>query len=356
MAEATPTSPDGIELPERAQELLKLLIERYISEGQPVGSRTLSRDSALDLSPATIRNVMADLEELGFLRSPHTSAGRVPTVRGYRLFVDSLLRVRPLDSQAVDDLRRQIDPNYSTTELMQSVSSMLSDFTNLAGVVMLPKHDLLTLRHVEFLPLSDKRILAILVINAQEVQNRIIYMQRDYSQSELQQAANFLNGKFIGLDIEQVRTALLQEMQADRESMNDLMATVIDIAEKTFDSSADEPQHDYVLDGQTNLMSVADLSNVEKLRQLFEAFNQKHDILELLDHCMNARGIQIFIGEEAGYDVLEECSVVTAPYSVDGNVMGVLGVIGPTRMAYDRVIPIVDVTAKLLASALNSRN
>ena len=355
MVETTKPNTSNVELNERAQNLLKILVERYIHDGQPVGSRTLSRDTAVDLSPATIRNVMADLEELGFLRSPHTSAGRVPTVMGYRFFVDTLLSVQPVNNTTVEDLKRRLELNTNTNELIQSVSSSLSNITHLAGLVMVPRRGVVTLRHVEFLALSDKRVLAILVVNEQEVQNRIIDVQRRYQQSELQQAANFLNEQFAGHNIQNVRSELLQQMRADRESMNDLMATVIEMADKTFDSAPEANDSDYILDGQTNLMGVAELSDIDKLRQLFEAFNQKRDLLHLLDQCMETNGVQIFIGEEAGYDVLEECSVVTAPYSVDGQVLGVLGVIGPTRMAYDRVIPIVDVTAKLLAAALNSR-
>ena len=221
---------------------------------------------------------------------------------------------------------------------------------------MLPRRNVLTLRHVEFLVLSEKRVLVILVINEQEVQNRIIHTQRNYSQTELQQAANLLNEHFVGHDLQHMREELLRQMEEDRASMNDIMTTAIEVANQIFEPKMDGTDNDYVLDGETNLMGVAELSDMEKLRQLFEAFNQKSDILHLLDQCMHAQGVQIFIGEESGYDVLDECSVVTAPYTVENRVLGVLGVIGPTRMAYDRVIPIVDVTAKLLASVLNSRN
>lgn len=346
----------GAILNERAQQLLTLLVKRYIDDGQPVGSRTLSRGAGMDLSPATIRNVMSDLEDLGFLRSPHTSAGRVPTVRGYRFFVDSLLRMQPLQEQEVNQLKSQLGPTHNTTDLMQTVSSMLSSITHLAGIVMLPRHQVMTLRHIEFVSLSENRVLAILVINEQEVQNRIIQVKRDFSASELQQAANFLNQEFAGKDIQTMRQTLLNEMQHVRASMDELMASAIEMAGQVFESDERQRDDDFVLDGETNLMGMDELSDVEKLRQLFEAFNQKHDLLHLLDQCMHAQGVQIFIGEESGYDVLDACSVVTAPYTVNDNVLGVLGVIGPTRMAYERVIPIVDMTAKLLASALNSRN
>lgn len=345
-------SPYSGFLNERTQHLLKVLVERYIQDGQPVGSRSLSRDSGLDLSPATVRNVMADLEEMGFLRAPHTSAGRVPTVKGYRFFVDSLLQVKPLSQQELNHLKQHFNTASSTTELVQSVSSMLSGFTKLAGVVMLPRRALFTLRHVEFLPLPERRVLVILVINDTEVQNRIIQVERDYTSEELQQAANYLNHEFVGKNLHEVRQRLLHDLQTTRKNMNELMQTVISVAGQVFVD--DEPEEDYVLDGQTNLMQQAELSDVEKLRQLFEAFNQKRGILHILDQCLSTNGVQIFIGEESGYDVLDACSVVSAPYSVEGKVLGVLGVIGPTRMAYERVIPIVDVSAKLLASALNS--
>ncbi len=341
-------------LNERAQHLLKVLVERHISDGQPVGSRTLSRDCGLELSPATIRNVMADLEDLGFVRSPHTSAGRVPTVRGYRVFVDSLLQIKKLNSLEIEQLQRAVDATQNTTELVQSVSTLLSGVTRLAGLVMLPRHNTQMLRHIEFLPLSRDRVLVILVLNEHEVHNRIIDVEREFSAADLQQASNLLNERFAGRDLLQIRNDLLNELQATRESMNVLMETALAMAGKGFEN--DEETEDYVLQGQTNLMNFAELADMEKLRQLFEAFSEKREILHLLDRCIDARGVQIFIGEESGYQALDECSIVTAPYTVEGRVLGVLGVIGPTRMAYERVIPIVDVTARLLSSALNSRS
>ncbi len=341
-------------LNERAQHLLKVLVERHISDGQPVGSRTLSRDCGLELSPATIRNVMADLEDLGFVRSPHTSAGRGPTVRGYRVFVDSLLQIKKLNSLEIEQLQRAVDATQNTTELVQSVSTLLSGVTRLAGLVMLPRHNTQMLRHIEFLPLSRDRVLVILVLNEHEVHNRIIDVEREFSAADLQQASNLLNERFAGRDLLQIRNDLLNELQATRESMNVLMETALAMAGKVFEN--DEETEDYVLQGQTNLMNFAELADMEKLRQLFEAFSEKREILHLLDRCIDARGVQIFIGEESGYQALDECSIVTAPYTVEGRVLGVLGVIGPTRMAYERVIPIVDVTARLLSSALNSRS
>ncbi|HRF63728.1 MAG TPA: heat-inducible transcriptional repressor HrcA [Candidatus Competibacter sp.] len=342
-------------LNERTQHLLKVLVERYIRDGQPVGSRTLARDAGLDLSPATIRNVMADLEDLGYLQSPHTSAGRVPTARGYRLFIDALLNVPPLDHREVEILRRRIDqPVQNSAELARTVSDLLSGVTRLAGIVMVPRRNVVTLRHVEFLPLSENRVLVVLVLNAQEVQNRIIQTRRPYSAVELNQAAQYLNGQFAGKGIQQVRETLLRDLRETRDNLDRLMQTVVEMAEQTFE--IDPVGEDYVVAGQTHLMQCADLSDLDTLRQLFEAFNHKSDLLHLFDQCLHADGVQIFIGEEAGSSVLQGCSVVTAPYTVEGQVLGVLGVIGPTRMAYDRVIPVVEVTARLLAAALNDQD
>ena len=343
-------------LNERAQHLLKALVERYIRDGEPVGSRTLSRGSGLELSAASIRNVMADLEELGFIASPHTSAGRVPTVKGYRFFVDTLLTVKPLAQQEVRLIRQQLDVEDAEPQaLLASASSLLSAVTRMAGVVTLPRRDHIAWRHIEFLPLSDNRVLAILVINEGEVQNRVLHLDRRYEAGALQQISNYLNAHFAGRDIQAVRTALLDELRRTRESMNELMLAAIHMAEKVAEGRDREQGRNYVMAGETNLMEWAELSDVEKLRRLFEAFNQRREILHLLDKCIAAEGVQIFIGEESGYRVLDECSVVTAPYKVGDEVVGVLGVIGPTRMAYERVIPLVDLTARLLGAALNPR-
>jgi heat-inducible transcriptional repressor len=295
---------------------------------------------------------MADLEEMGFVCSPHTSAGRIPTVRGYRLFVDSLLQVKPLNHDEEQHLRRQFIPKYDDQRLLEQTSNLLSDVTHLASMVMLPRRDCKALRHVEFLSLSKKRVLVVLVFNEQDVENRIIHTSRTYSAAELQSAANYLNEAFAGKDIKTVRDDLLRDLRETRENMDKMMQTVIEMADKAFESEENVP-YDFVMAGQTNLMDVADLCNVEKLRDLFVAFNEKRDILHLLDQAIKAQSLRIFIGEESGYEVLCDCSVITSPYIVKGAVIGVLGVIGPTRMPYERVIPIVDLTAKLLGSALN---
>jgi heat-inducible transcriptional repressor len=341
----------GTELTERAQLLLKNLVERYIRDGQPVGSRTLSRDEQIGLSPATVRNVMADLDELGLIHSPHTSAGRVPTIKGYRLFVDSLLTIKPLNRGTVSNIQKQIGGSVDPDRLLASASRQLSEITSMAGVVMLPKREVAALRQVEFLPLSSRRVLVILVLNEREVQNRIIHTSRDYTRAELQQIANYLTQLCGGQDMRQARERLLREMDEARCSMNQMMSDAIEMATQAF--ATEGVEHDCFIEGQTNLMSYAEMGNMERMRKLFEAFNQKRDILQLLDQSLHANGVQIFIGEESGYEVLGGCSVVSAPYKVDNEVIGVLGVIGPTRMAYDRVIPIVDMTARLLGSSLN---
>jgi heat-inducible transcriptional repressor len=341
-------------LNERAQHLLRALIESYIRDGQPVGSRALSRDSGLQLSSATIRNVMADLEELGYVSSPHTSAGRVPTDKGYRFFVDTLLKVQPLDNAAVFELRRQFEAGTDAKNLVATASQLLSAVSHLAGVVTLPRKEQASISHIEFVGLSEKRVLVVLVFDEREVQNRIVQLERHFSPDELRRASNFLNEKFRGSTFPQVRHEILRELHETREHMNRIMLDAIAVAQQVFEGPETD-RLEYVIAGETNLMGVAELSSVEKLRRLFEAFNEKRDFLHLLDQSIHAQGVQIFIGHESGYGILDDCSIVTAPYSADNTVIGVLGVIGPTRMAYERVIPLVDITAKLLGAALNSR-
>lgn len=345
------------QISDRAQHLLKTLVERFIREGEPVGSRQLSRDSGLDLSPATVRNIMADLEDIGMVRSPHTSAGRVPTVQGYRLFVDALLTVRPLTSRDVQQLQHKIleEAGGDSKALLATTSDLLSGLTRMAGVVSVPRRESSQWSHVEFLPLSDRRVLAILVMNEREVQNRILHLDRDYSRDELQLAANYLNAEFSGRDVSQLRSRILGDMKRARQNMNDMMSSAIRMADEVIRNSGVGDDPGYLLAGETNLMDFEELSDIDKLRQLFDTFKQKRDILHLLDRCSHAEGVQIYIGEESGYQVLDDLSVVTAPYEVSDDQVGVLGVIGPTRMAYERVIPIVDMTAKLLTAALNPR-
>lgn len=341
-------------LNERSLQLLKTLVERYISDGQPVGSRVLSKDSDLNLSPATIRNVMADLEDMGLVHSPHTSAGRVPTVSGYRLFVDTLLTVKPLESKDLTLLHQGLSVSEDTSDVIGVASRLLSELTQMAGVVTLPKRELVCLRHIEFLSLSHTRVLVIFVTNEQEVHNKIIHTSKVFSPAELQQAANYLNSIYSGRSLDEVRKAVLKELQEDQERMSQGMLDAVKMAQLAFDQ--DNKKDDYVLTGETNLMGFSELSDMERLKNLFEAFSQKQGVIHLLDQCMKADGVQIFIGEESGYRAFDHCSLVTSSYSVSDEVVGVLGVIGPTRMAYQKIIPFVDVTAKLLGAALNPKS
>ena len=336
-------------LSERAQILLKTLVERYIAEGQPVGSRTLSRHSGLDLSPATIRNVMADLEELGFIASPHTSAGRIPTPAGYRFFIDTLLVVKPLDSAAVHQLEDQLHA-HNPQRAIQSASQLLSQLTQFAGVVMTPRRRALAFRQIEFLRLSEKRVLLILVTQDGDVQNRVLFTERDYSPSELVSAANYLNQNYAGHSFEDVRQRLQQELREIRQDMMHLMSAALDAGNRAI-AEGNEP---YVISGERNLLTVQDLSqDLRRLRQLFELFEHKTQLLQILDLSLRGQGVQVFIGGESGVSAPDDVAVVSAPYKVDGEVVGTVGVIGPARMAYDRVGPVVDVTAKLRSSALS---
>lgn len=347
-------TPDAIsQIPnERAQFLLKVLIQRFIRDGQPIGSRTLSRDSGVEFSPATIRNVMSDLEELGLIAAPHTSAGRVPTSQGYRLFVDSLIRYKQPKDAEIQRLQTKLTEQASDPQaLIGSVSNMLSSITSLAGIVTVPRGQRAVLRQIEFLPVSENRVLAILVINDREVQNRILSTEQDHTADELQKAANFINDNYVGVDLMDIREGLINDLDKTRDSMNQAMHDIISVAQSAMQGAADS-EDEFLVTGETNLMDFAELSDIDKLRGLFDAFSKKQFMLKLLDKSINASGVQVFIGRESGYQILDDCSVVTAPYHIDDDNIGVLGVIGPTRMAYDRVVPIVDVTARLLESAL----
>jgi len=343
------------DISDREFTILRLLIDQYIREGQPVGSRTLSRISGVGLSPATLRNVMGDLEHMGLLVSPHTSAGRIPTELGYRVFVDQMLEVTPLLDYDVAKIRTGFSTASSAKEAMQMASSFLSGFTQMAGIVSVHKKDAQVLRQIEFLPLPDKRALVILVLNDADVQNRIIHVDRDYSQQEFERAANFLNQHYAGKSLADIGAFIRNDLRDSRDEMTAKMKQMIEAAGSLFaESEQSSYDGDVVVDGQTNLMNCADLSDIERLKELFDAFNRKRDIFHLLDQCLSAEGVQIYIGKESGYSVFDECSLVTAPYQVQGEIVGVLGVVGPTRMAYDRVVPVVDITSKLISAALNS--
>lgn len=336
---------------ERAQILLKTLVEHYVTDGQPMGSKALLQHSGLGLSPATIRNIMSDLEALGFVSSPHTSAGRIPTQQGYRFFVDSLLSMQPLESKQI----KQLESTLSSTdqsELITTAADILSELTQFAGMILIPKRKALVFKHLEFIPLSDKRILLIIVSTDGSVQNRIILSDTPYSASSLTEAGNYFNAHYSGQTFEQARHKLhgdLKKMQAD---ISHLMTAAL---EEPNLSQSKNKEEDVIIAGERNLLNVDELAtNVITLRKLFDVFEQRSSLMQLLDNSQKAEGVQIFIGGESGYSPLDECSMVTSPYQVDGQVVGTLGVIGPTRMAYERVIPIVDITAKLLSNALSN--
>jgi len=334
----------------RSKILLKTLVERYIAEGQPVGSRALSRYSGLDLSPASIRNIMSDLEDLGFIASPHTSAGRVPTPRGYRIFVDTLLTIKPLEPVELNQIEGNLHPD-NPQRLVSTASQLLSQLTHFAGVVASPRRQNPAFRHIEFLALSEKRVLLIIVTPDGNVQNRILFTDKTYTPAQLTMAANFLNQNYAGLTFDDIRRRVQDELKQLHQDMTSLMTAALEAGNQALN----EDDENYVISGERNLLDSADLaSNMKRLRELFELFEQKTVFVQILDMSTRAQGVQIFIGGESGASLLDECSVVTAPYTVDGRVVGTVGVIGPTRMAYERVIPIVDITAKLLSSALSS--
>jgi len=335
-------------LDNRSRNLLKTLIERYIADGQPVGSRALSKFSGLDLSPATIRNVMADLEDMGLVASPHTSAGRVPTPKGYRLFVDSLLTVQPLAPGQAAFLEGQLQADVPS-RVMGHAAQLLSSLSSFAGVVVTPRRGSV-FRHLEFLRLSERRILLIVVSPEGDVHNRILQTQRDYNTAELLEAGNYINRHYAGLDFEAVRQRLRSELKELRENISTLTRLAMGTGEDTFQAQEDM----VVVSGERKLLEVSDLSdNMSRLRKMFDLFEQKATLAQLLEASAQGQGVQIFIGGESALMPIEELSVVAAPYEVDGRVVGTLGVVGPTRMAYERVIPIVDITAKLLSTALS---
>jgi heat-inducible transcriptional repressor len=339
-------------LDERARTLLKSLVERYIADGQPVGSRTLSRASGLELSPATIRNVMADLEEMGLIASPHTSSGRVPTARGYRLFVDTMLTARPVSlSDASADLvaaREQLHPDQPQRVIAQA-AHLLSSLSSFVGVVTAPRKASV-FHHIEFLRLGERRVLVILVAPDGDVQNRVIFTARDYTQGELVEATNYLNLHYAGLSIEEVRERLKREIEALRGEIAILMQAAVQAGSEVLAESTEQ----VVVSGERNLLGVGAFANdMGSLRKLFDVFEQKTELMRLLDVSSRAEGVRIYIGGESHVVPFEELSVVTAPYEVDGRIVGTLGVIGPTRMAYDRMIQIVDITARLVGQALS---
>jgi heat-inducible transcriptional repressor len=342
-ASSTPT------LDPRARQLLRTLISRYIHDGEPVGSKTLAQHAGLDVSSATIRNILADLEDIGLLSSPHTSAGRVPTAHGYRVFVDSLVQMQPPGEDEVRRLRAELPAGAGTQSLLGSASQMLSAMSHFVGVVSAPRREQFAFRHIDFVAIDARKVLAIVVFADNEVQNRVIEPRRAYEPAELERVANYLNAHFAGRALLDIRASLLRELRVAKDEMEQLLSHSVDLAGEALAPAASE---DVLLAGQTRLMGVQDLSDLDRLRELFEAFASKREILQLLERTIQAPGVQIFIGEETGMVSLGDVSLVTAPYTAHGQVLGVLGVIGPKRMAYDRLIPLVQVTADMLGAAM----
>jgi heat-inducible transcriptional repressor len=346
-----PTAPQILN--DRAATLLKKLVDSYISDGQPVGSKQLADMAGLDISSATIRNVMSGLEKKGLVVAPHTSSGKIPTEQGLRMFVDTMLEVQPLQKQMFSKLKEQLNPDQDKETLISQANQMLSELTHMAGVITVPKNSQSKLRHIEFLSLPDNKVLAILVTNEKEVQNRVVHLDQDYSAEQLQAAANYLNQHFSGQDIFSVREELLSELNRTRKDMDEIMRTVIDVADKALPDT-EQKQQPYLVQGKSNLFRYGDDTSTKNMQHTLEMFDHKREMLSLLDRCIQGEGVKIFIGQEVGIEGMDNCSVVTAPYSVNGEMIGALGVIGPTRINYDQVIPVVDVTARLLGEALKA--
>jgi heat-inducible transcriptional repressor len=335
---------------DRAKQILSAIIDNYIEEGTPIGSKKLSSYNRFNLSSATIRNVMSDLEDLGFIASPHTSAGRIPTSKGYRFFIDRLLEFQPVDSNEIASIKDTVSQTKSSNkDLATNVSTTLSAITQLAGIVTVPKQHKSTLKEIDFIPLSEQRVLAIVVINDSEVENKILQMKRNFSRDELQISANYLNQNYVGRSFEYIKNNLLTQLKETSALANSLMNDIINIADELL---TNQNKDEYVVTGKNQLLDFEELSDINQLKELFDAFNEQQLLLQLLDKSMSTSNIQIFIGQESGYRIFDNCTLITAPYTNEVGSVGVLGVIGPTRIAYQRVIPIVDVTAKLLSQSL----
>ncbi|MFC3715473.1 heat-inducible transcriptional repressor HrcA [Luteimonas soli] len=337
----------------RTRQLLRALIGRYIRDGQPVGSQTLARHAGLDVSPATIRNILSDLEEIGLLAAPHTSAGRIPTARGLRVFVDSLIEWRSPEERQIQLIHEGLAAQASTQEVLREASSRLSDISRFVGLVTVPRRDRFAFRHIDFVRLDERRVLAILVFTDGEIQNRAVEMPRPLSASELEWIANYLNQNYAGLGLAEIRERLVGELDHERREVDKRMAATVALAQATLQPGDGE---DMLVSGQTKLMGgTQGLADIEHLRELFEAFQRKSELLQVLEGCLRADGVRLFIGEESGVTSMEQCSLIAAPYASDGRVLGVLGVIGPTRMDYDRVITTVQATAQALSRTMAER-
>ena len=338
--------------------LMKSLIESYVREGHPVGSKALLRSSHLSVSPATVRSIMADLERQGLLLSPHTSAGRIPTTQGLRIFVDRLVQMKSPGNKILEHLKHSLNPEQETNTILGKASSVLSEITRMASLVQIPSKPFQKLEHIDFVPLSDNRLLVVLVLQNEEIQNRVIRVDRNYNRDELSVMANFLNQHIAGKDLNAARENLLQQMIDEQRQLNELTRQAIKLAEQGLETGNNNKKEGsgFHFSGQTNLVSMATHGHLGNLEGIFQAFKQKQQILSILERSLVADGVKIFIGEESGNQNLHDCSIVTAPYRLNGESIGVLAVVGPTRMRYDKVIPIVDVTAKLLSNALTSKS
>lgn len=338
--------------------LMKSLIESYVQEGNPVGSKALLRSSHLSVSPATVRNIMADLERQGLLLSPHTSAGRIPTTQGLRIFVDQLVQIRDPRRDMIEKVKSTLNPTQEVPTLLSNASSVLSEMTKMASLVQIPSKPFQRVQHIDFVPLSENRILVVLVLQDDEIQNRVIQVDRGFSRDELVIMANFLNHHMAGKDLNTARQELLSQMISEKQQLDDLTKQAIMMAEKGIDpgTGTEAGNEAFHLSGQTNLVSMASHGQLENLERIFQAFKQKQQVLNILERSLAADGVKIFIGEESGNQNFQDCSIVTAPYKIEGEPVGVLAVVGPTRMHYERVIPIVDITAKLLSSAITQKS
>ena len=342
----------GDQVGERAQSLFKLLVEQYIADGNPVASKALATLPEVGVSSATVRNIMGDLESLGLVKSPHTSAGKVPTTQGYRFFVDSLLHYEPWSDDRIRELESELNPDLSPADLVASASDIMSHITQMTCLITTPLRNQVNLRHIEFVRLDTDRILVILVLNDREVQNRVVHTDKEYSDVDLTQAANFINRQFGGRSLLEIRQSIIESMQADKDKMDDLMQAALDVASAVFTQPDEQDEQELVVRGESRLLDFSD--DTDTVKVLFDAVSKKGRVLHLLDRCLESSGVQLFIGEESGYQPLGDMSLVTSSYEVSGEVAGVLGVIGPTRMDYKDVIPVVDVTARLLSAAMRN--
>ena len=338
-------------LNERSQLLFKNLMGLYLNEGKPVGSSKLASLPDVGLSSATVRNVLAELEKMGLLHSPHTSAGRVPTDIGYRFFIDSILTYQPLSEQSEMSIRNELTSGLNQDDLLQSTSKVLSGITGMTSLVLMPKKEQEVLRHIDFIPLGENRVLVVLVFNDNDVQNRIIELEKGYSAEELQQTANFLNAQCLGKNLTEAKKMLVSRLDQIRSTANEFMSSIVTVTDHVLEEQI-EKQIPFLVAGKTNLLNYQELASSEKLKALFNAFDEHNDMLSLLDKSMQAEGVKVFVGNECGNEIYQGCSIVTTPYEVEGEVLGVLGVVGPSRMNYEKVVPRVDVTAKILGSLL----